>query len=215
MLDECRGRIADEHRRRRQAPAWPSAGRTPVLARRVGLCVEFSILRSAVCCRFLPFHASSVIKVRESSSLSCGSAGSAAFPALASPRHRLGIILLASTKWSSSPQKAPKGPISAISQKLRRAVRPATGFLFAVRCPALGGISNAAGRRQSERRRARCRRIRSPSCPLPCFSACRFPSLLFPSKRRDGFGDGLIFEFSESPQKSRRNWLDVSRDGCC
>ena len=74
---------------RDHAPAWPSVGRTPVLARRVGLRVEFSILRSAVCCRFLPFHASSVIKACESYSLSCGSAGSAAFPALASPRHRL------------------------------------------------------------------------------------------------------------------------------
>jgi hypothetical protein len=41
------------------------------------------------------------------------SAGSAAFPALASPRHRLGIILLASTKWSASrpePAKSPKTP---------------------------------------------------------------------------------------------------------
>ena len=88
------------------------------------------------------------------------------------------------SKLVQTGQKPVQRPISANSPKIRRAVRPATGFLFVVRCPALGGISNAARRRQSERRRARSRGIRSPACPLPCFPACRFSESAFPLKSK-------------------------------
>ena len=179
----------------------------PRLARRVGLRVEFSILRSAVCCRFLTFSRFFRNKgARIFGPVSqLGGRG-----AILAPRHQLGPK---SENWPK-PSKSPKTPDFGQFAKNPTRCTPRHGLF-------IDPVGTDTGKTRLWRRAggkafdsgASLRFSKPQLAPSPAFRRAGFPSLLFPSKRRDDSRDGLIFEFSESPRKVAAHWRDDWRDG--